>query len=116
MPGRVHEDIRPEVRKRLPPRRFSINTHVEHVLVNEGRVRFEVTYGFDDGVIREVFTSTPKSGTDFEALAVDACILLSHLLQMGYSISDIAAKRLSKSFISTIARAGARLEREYAEG
>ena len=102
------------MRKRLPNRRFSVNTHVEHALVNEGRMRFEVTYGFEDGVIREVFTSTPKSGTDFEALAIDACILLSHLLQLGYSIGDIASRRLSQSFIGTIAKAGARLEREYA--
>jgi hypothetical protein len=100
-------------RAHLPERRFSVTVDVEHTLVNEGKMRFAVTYGFADGTVREVFTSTPKSGTDFEVLAVDASILLSHLLQNGYRIGDCGA-RLSKpySFIGTLAKAGARLERE----
>lgn len=103
-------------RKRLPDRRFCMTVGIEHTLTTEGRVRFEVTYGFEDGQVREIFTSTPKSGTDFEHLAMDASVLLSILLQHGYAIGDLP-KRFGKppSLIGTLVRAGARLEKEMME-
>ena len=42
---------------------------------------FELGFGFnDDGEIREAFCSGVNTGSDFEGLLDDACILLSHHL------------------------------------
>lgn len=103
-------------RRRLPDRRFCVTADIEHTLTGEGRVHFAVTYGFEDGVIREIFTSTPKSGTDFEHLAMDASVLLSMLLQHDNRIGDLT-RRFGKppSLIGTLVRAGAKLERELGE-
>jgi hypothetical protein len=47
--------------------------------------------GFDDaGAVREVFLEGPKAGTDLQALAVDARIVLSRLLQRGDTAAEIA--------------------------
>ena len=47
--------------------------------------------GFDDaGAVREIFLEGPKAGTDLQALAVDAGIVLSRLLQRGDSVAEIA--------------------------
>lgn len=47
--------------------------------------------GFDDaGAVREIFLEGPKSGSDTQALAVDAGIILSRLLQRGDTVAEIA--------------------------
>ena len=105
------------MRTRLPNRRFAMTPDIEHTLANEGKVPFTVTYGFnDDGVIKDFFTTTPKSGTDFEHLAMDASVLVSLLLQAGYTLEEIH-RRLGRplSIIGSFVRAGAKLEKELAE-
>lgn len=50
-----------------------------------------VTVGFDDHGPREVFCADFKAGTAMHSIVMDACILLSRLLQHGDSPDDILA-------------------------
>lgn len=101
-------------RERLPHRHPSITRRVEH-----GAHSLLVTFGLDDfGRIREVFTSSFKTGQDLNLLAEDASIALSQWLQRGAEIADVA-KSLGEppSLLGTIAQAGAALQAELdAEG
>jgi hypothetical protein len=50
-----------------------------------------VTVGFDlEGKPREVFCADWKSGAAMHSIVIDACILLSRLLQHGDSPADLA--------------------------
>jgi hypothetical protein len=44
-----------------------------------------------DGRLREIFCSGTKDGSELRALITDACIAVSHLLQRGATIFEIAA-------------------------
>ena len=75
-------------RRKLPNRR-----HAETFDLVHGRhdSRFKVTVGYypDDRVPAEVFVSGAKVGTDIEAVARDAAVLLSIALQYGVPLAVI---------------------------
>ena len=110
-------------RKRLDNRHFSVTTHVEW----QGQ-KLVVTYGFDitHNHVREAFCAAFKRESDVVALANDAAILLSRLLQHENEHIETIAKSLGEnrvegqtsgppaSLIGAIARRGAEVEREVA--
>jgi hypothetical protein len=50
-----------------------------------------ITFGFDrQGIIKEAFCASFKGHSEMCALANDACIILSKLLQHGESIADVS--------------------------
>jgi len=74
-------------RKRLPDRRTQISLDFEHV----GH-RFNLGCGFyPDGRLGEVFISSNKPGSPIEALARDAAVILSIVLQYSADIDAIRA-------------------------
>ena len=80
-------------RTRLPARRPNLTDSFAW-----GGVRFTVTAGFDErGAIREVFADGVKVGSDTEGLLDDACILVSLLLQHGYTPDRLAGHLLRKA-------------------
>lgn len=73
-------------RTHLPHRRPCETVSVEF----RGRI-FAVSVGFDrNGDVREVFGKGLKTGGAAEAELDDALVLMSHLLQRGVRISEIA--------------------------
>ena len=78
-------------RQRLPDRRASVTDRVE--FDSAGRTyRVHVTVGFDAaGAPREVFCAAWKSGAELQSIVIDACILMSRLLQHGDDPVEIAA-------------------------
>lgn len=51
-----------------------------------------MSFGFArDGSLREIFCSGHKDGSDLRAVVTDGCIAISHLLQRGATIYEIAA-------------------------
>lgn len=80
-------------RKTLPDRRPNTTVKLKH----KGHT-FHVTIGVDHrtGQVAEVFGTTAKAGSDFDALLQDACILISLALQTGWKPEDVA-KSLSRA-------------------
>lgn len=82
----------------------------------------EVGYGLDDALqVKEVFAIAAKDGTDLQQLVHDACIALSHALQRGATITDMAKSFLENrpegaeagkpaSFLGAAARHGITIE------
>jgi hypothetical protein len=100
------------MRQRLPDRRASITEYVEAQLDGGKTKRILVTVGFDDaGQPREVFCADFKAGTAMHAVIMDACILLSRLLQHGDLPQDLYKALCDKppSVIGAIACLVARL-------
>lgn len=78
-------------RTQLSDRRPAVTQRVD-VAVGTKRVHVLVTYGFDStGCVKEVFCADFKAGTDLHAIIVDACILISRLLQHGYTPQQLLA-------------------------
>ncbi len=109
------------VRNKLPNRRHGITETVTHVSATGNTHKFDVTFGFDDVGIREVFLHGGKEGTDLQAILTDACIAISMLLQHGetcqtlnHSFGENRAEGSilgpASSPLGTIVRAGAKLE------
>lgn len=110
-------------RARLPDRRNSVLIPVIFEGIYGNR-KYEVGFSPDkDGVIREVFCHAGKTGEEMQSMIHDGCISISRALQFGDRISDIASalgemrnddeqKRPASPF-GAIARAGAKLEREF---
>ena len=74
-------------RRRLPDRRPT-----ETFVVDHNGHAYEVSIGmFDDGAIAEVFAGGRKIGTEMDALARDAAVLLSISLQFGVPLSTFAS-------------------------
>lgn len=74
------------MRQRLPDRRLTITDRVDWA----GRT-YLVGVGFDaDGVVREIFVDGVKGGSDEEAILGDAGVLVSLLLQSGWSVERLA--------------------------
>ena len=71
-------------RRRLPHRRGAVALDIEHA---GHRYRMHVGY-FPDGV-GEVFVDTTKQNSTLDALAADAAVLLSLLLQHGALPAEI---------------------------
>lgn len=81
------------MRQTQPHRRPSENHIVTYHDALGNPWKIHVTFGLDDNGehVREVFCSDFKEGTDYHHLAVDACILVSRLLQHGDTINELAA-------------------------
>lgn len=118
----------PAERVRLPGRRMSVRETIAFEFSSRAVVEFDVTFGFDDaGRIREMFCAFAQTQSDLGGVIEDACIAASIALQRGHSIADLAksfgelreegaAEGPPASPIGAIARAGARIELEAAEG
>ncbi|CAA7621132.1 ribonucleotide reductase [Magnetospirillum sp. UT-4] len=98
-------------RQRLPNRRLCLTETLEWC-----EHTWLMNVGFDvDGRVREVFIDGNKVGSLFEGLLDDACVLVSHLLQIGRTPADLV-RRLGGSEaepaspIGLVARQLARLE------
>jgi hypothetical protein len=72
-------------RRRLPHRRGAVALDIEHA---GHRYRIHVGY-FPDGAVGEVFVDTTKQSSTLYALAADAAVLLSLLLQHGALPAEI---------------------------
>ena len=72
-------------RRRLPHRRGAVALDIEH---DGHRYRMHVGY-FPDGAVGEVFLDAAKQNSTLDALAADAAVLLSLLLQHGASPAEI---------------------------
>jgi hypothetical protein len=89
--------IIPATRRRLPQRRGAIAAEFEHA----GH-RFRMQVGcFPDGALGEVFVDATKPNSALDALAADAAILLSLLLQHGATPVEIGHMRLPSKLSST---------------
>lgn len=99
------------MRTQLKPRRLNSTLSVD-VSMDGAQHKVLMTVGFDEtGHIRELFCASFRAGTGLNVLVMDACILVSLLLQHGYSISEIDARMAEgPSLIGTLVRAAARLE------
>jgi hypothetical protein len=76
--------------------------------MNSGQeIALTVTFGFNmAGDVAEVFCDDFKAGSDMHATVMDACILLSRLLQHGDTPEELAATLCNPpSVIGTIAKA-----------
>lgn len=95
------------MRHKLPPKRGSVNVRLTHALTSGKNLEFIVTFGYDDEhQVREVFCSDFKAGSDTHANIMDACILLSRLLQHGDAPAALAESMCQPpSLLGTIARA-----------
>lgn len=73
-----------------------------------------ITFGLDENKrVRETFCSSFKEGAALQSFIVDASILLSLLLQHGYTAAELAAKMTEPpSMIGQVARAAADMEKE----
>ena len=115
-------------RSQLPDRRPGTNVEITHKVPNEpGRDRkYSVTFGFDPKTydVREIFIWPQRTGADLDAVITDACIGISHALQRGASIADLASafgqlrpegapdgEYPPASPLGTILRAGIEIER-----
>lgn len=95
------------MRERLPDRRPSVTMPVTWAWANGHESKIVVTIGFDaNRQAREVFCADFKVGSDFHALVMDACILMSRLLQHGDTPAELADTMCSPpSLIGIIAQA-----------
>jgi ribonucleoside-diphosphate reductase alpha chain len=79
----------------LPQRRFSETFELSH-----GKVSYRVSVGYFEGGFwsgwpAEVFISAPKSGSEVEAIARDAAVLVSIALQHGVPL-DVMAHSITR--------------------
>lgn len=80
-------------RAQLNNRRVNVTANVAWHSPSGPDHKLIVTYGINpEGKIKEAFCAGFRASTDICALANDACILLSLLLQEGYALNVIAAK------------------------
>jgi hypothetical protein len=99
-------------RRRLPQRRAAIAVEVEHA----GH-HFRMQIGrFPDGALGEVFLDAAKQNSALDALAADAAILISLLLQHGATPAEIghALRRASDGTAASLI--GAVVDRLVEEG
>jgi hypothetical protein len=76
-------------RSKLQDRRASVTLPVE-VTMDGANTSLLMTVGFGaDGKIREIFCASFKAGTGLNVLVMDACVLVSLLLQHGYTTRQI---------------------------
>lgn len=107
------------IRDRLPDRRHSITQAVNHRLSTDVELKMLVTFSFvseTDRRVREVFCADFKAGSDFHTLLIDASILLSKLLQHGYTPSMLLASLSEpRSMMGSILEAAVKLEQDLGE-
>ncbi len=102
-------------RARPTDRRLSVNEKIVHVWANGNEQRLIVTFGFDAShKVREVFCADFKAGTDMHTMIVDACVLLSLLLQHGYDVTDLTGKLAGSpwSILGTLVNAAVKVEKQ----
>lgn len=76
-------------RDKLPDRRPSLTVSVD-VEMDKSVQRVLLTIGFGpNGRAREMFCASFRAGTGLNVLVMDACVLVSLLLQHGYTARDI---------------------------
>lgn len=79
------------MRKPLRNRRANVTTVIKWTSKSQADTKLIVTYGLDRaGKIKEAFCAGFRAETDICALANDACIMMSLLLQHGIDITYIA--------------------------
>ena len=95
------------MRTKLPSRRSSVNLDIIYKIADGKEINLLITVGYnEEHKIHEVFCANWKSGSDNHALVMDACILLSRLLQHGDTPLELVASMCSPpSLIGTIAQA-----------
>lgn len=96
------------IRTKLPERRFSVQRKILFPTQREGeQFKKLVTIGFDEKFkAREVFCGDFKAGSDTQASVMDACILVSRLLQYEDLPRDMLASMCEpKSLVGTIVEA-----------
>lgn len=95
-------------RDRLPNRRPHL---VEPILLME---KFECLVGFgiekESGRVRELFLDGLKIGTPLAAIMNDSCILISMLLQHGYTVSELRDRMTLLSPYHRLLRRAAEIE------
>lgn len=105
------------MRTKLPNRRFSVTTYIVWQTAKGTNQKIIATIGFDEkGGAKEVFCADFKSGSDNQAVIMDACILVSRLLQHGDLPDDLLASMCNPpSLIGVIVNAVLREHRCYVE-
>jgi hypothetical protein len=76
-------------RNELPPRRICVTTTVAWSSPAGPDQKLIVTYGLHMNKVKEAFCAGFRAGTDICALANDACILFSRLLQYGDTLEEL---------------------------
>lgn len=87
-------------------------------------LRFSATYSWDAHArVREVFCQPFKVGAGLQDLIKQSCIVLSHCLQRGATMDEIARSlgedetaKPPRSILGLIVRGGVQLDRRIAEG
>lgn len=103
------------MRHQLEDRRPSVTTKTNHQNYSGSDLPVIITCGFSGGRVREVFTASFKAGSDSNALAGDGCVLISLLLQHGYTPELLLHKLCNPpSLLGSILRAAADLDRSCA--
>lgn len=78
------------LRSKLEDRHYSVTTKIEWRRGEGPDHHLIITYGFNGkGRIKEAFCAAFRRDSDMVALANDACILLSRLLQFGDKLENI---------------------------
>jgi hypothetical protein len=102
-------------RVQLPDRRPNVTERVRHEWATGQEQHLLVTFGFNrHGKVKEMFCADFKEGTDMHTLIGDACMVVSLLLQHGYSPADILTKMAPhpRSVLHTLVDAAAKLDEE----
>jgi len=96
------------MRLKLHERRLAVNLPVTFESVAGRKFNLVITVGYDDSFqLKEVFCADFKSGSDNQAIIMDACILLSRLLQHGDMPQELVKSMCNNppSLIGTICKA-----------
>ncbi len=95
------------MRTKLNDRRFCANLDTYFTSAGGRKFKIAITIGFDtDYNIKEVFCADFKAGSDNQSVIMDACILLSRLLQHGDTPANLLASMCSPpSLIGAICKA-----------
>lgn len=107
-------------RTRLPDRRPSVTQRVKHTLGDGKEQKVLVTFGYfseHDTRIREIFTADFKAGSDAQTMIVEACILISRLLQHGTTpLMLLGSLSEPRSLLGSILEQAAKIEKENGVG
>ncbi len=80
------------MRMKLGDRRANETRKLTFAFANGREQSLLITIGFDDdGVPKEVFCADFKAGSDLHPIVMDACILVSRILQHGDLAADLSA-------------------------
>jgi hypothetical protein len=95
------------MRLKLHERRLCVNIPITFESVAGRQFKLVITVGYDDSYrLREVFCADFKAGSDNQAIIMDACILLSRLLQHGDTPQELVDSMCNPpSLIGTICKA-----------